>query len=69
MLPPTVFESALREAEERTPFIPVVDATGVQRGGETAFIATLRAECARRGWVQVDVSDPESWMFHDPAHR
>jgi hypothetical protein len=55
-LPPAVFESALRDAEARSPFIGT---------GEVAFLAAMREECKRRGWVQVDLADHESWSFHD----
>lgn len=62
MLPAAIFETALRETEELR--------RGLAAGTDTGeFIAAIRAECARRGWVQVDKSDSESWIFTDPEQH
>ncbi len=56
-LPPATFASALTEAEARAPFLR----------DEAEFLKACREECARRGWTQADIDDPESWTFHEVA--
>lgn len=81
MLPAAIFTGALREVEEQQPFLSriMVLKAGPDDGftkevhesakahAEEEFLKAMRAECARRGWVQLDVADPGSWEFHEVA--